>query len=323
METVAEGLGYPESLRWHQGTLWFADQIDGVVRRLVPDGDGRRAEVVATIPGGASGLGWLPDGSLLVVAMAARQVHRVLPDGTTVVHADLADAAGGEGNDMLVDERGVAHVGNFGFDLMGRIRDRPKAALYAPPGVPRTPVVSFAPDGSPLGRTVPLTFPNGTVLLDDGATVVVAETLAFRLTAFRRAADGTLSDPRVWASLVPAWQWRLLTAGGLPGALARRVSALLERPAVAQRSPSPIAPDGLANGRDGSVWAANALRGECVRIAPGGRVVERVRVPDVALSCVVSGDDPSTLYVATVPSVRRDEAARLRTGAVRAVRISV
>ncbi len=321
--TVVDGLGTPESLRWHNGTLWFADLVDGTVQRLVPDGrGGQTAEVVATIPGRAGGIGWLPDGTLLAVSMDECRIYRQEPDGQVVVHADFSGHAGGEGNDLLVDARGYAYVGNFGFDYSARTRTEPNAALYAPPGPPLTPIVSFAPDGSLAGVSDPVLFPNGMVVLADSRTLVVAETLAFRLTAFTIGDTGALSGPRPWAPLIPAWQWKALCSGGLVGAATRRISALFDQPAIARRSPSPIAPDGIALGPDGSIWVANALRGECVRVAEGGVVLERHPVEQIALSCVLGGPDGQTLYVATVPSVDREVAGRLRRGAVVAISLT-
>ena len=78
-----------------------------------------RVETVAIVAGQPSGLGWLPDGRLLVVSMRDRTLLRREPDGSLVVHADLSGIAGGPVNDMVVDAQGRAYVGNFGFDLMG------------------------------------------------------------------------------------------------------------------------------------------------------------------------------------------------------------
>jgi sugar lactone lactonase YvrE len=321
--TVVGGLGTPESLRWHEGTLWFADLFDGTVQRLVPNAHGvQSAEVVATIPGRAGGLGWLPDGTLLAVSMDERRIYRRNPDGELAVHGDFSEHAGGEGNDLLVDAQGCAHVGNFGFDYGERTRDEPNAALYAPPGPPLTAIVSFAPDGSLAGISDPVLFPNGMVVLADGRTLVVAETLAFRLTAFTIGDSGALSDPRPWAPMIPPWQWKALLSGGIVGAATRRISALFDRPAIAKRSASPIAPDGIALGPDGSIWVANALRGECVRVAEGGAVLERHPVEQIALSCVLDGSDGRTLYVATVPTVDREVAGRLRQGALVAISVN-
>jgi sugar lactone lactonase YvrE len=122
--------------------------------------------------------------------------------------------------------------------------------------------------------------------------------------------------------MIPAWQWKALVSGGFVGAATRRISALFDRPAIAKRSASPIAPDGIALGPDGSIWVANALRGECVRVAEGGAILERHPVKQIALSCVLDGYDGQTLYVATVPSVDREVAGRLRQGALVAISLN-
>ena len=296
---LLDGLGVPECLRWHEGALWFSDMAYGTVHRWTR-ADGMRT--IAEIPGRAAGLGWLPDGRLLAVSMDEHRVYRREPDGSLVVHAELGESATGPANDMYVDGAGRAYVGNFGFDYHAFVRRQPNSALYIPPGPPSTSIVSFAPDGTRLGASEPLLFPNGCALLADG-TLVVAETLGLRLTALRFDETGVLADARAWAPLAPAPLWRLLNHPGLPGRVTRRISALLDRPAIANRSKSPIAPDGIAAAPDGrTVWVANALRGECVRVAEGGRVLERVSTSRHTLSCVVGGEEDSLLFAATVPS---------------------
>ncbi len=209
---VLDGFGTLESLRWHDGALWFCDFAHGTVHRWDTLGE---PETVLEVPGRAGGLGWLPDGRMLVVSMDGRRVHRQEPDGSLVVHADLGDIAGGPVNDMLVDGQGRAYVGNFGFDYHGFVRQRPNAMLYAPPGPPTAPLACLSPEGELLGLSEPLVFPNGCFLLDEGRTLLVAETLAMRLTALPVLPDGRLGPPRPWAPLAPAWLWRSLNSPGL------------------------------------------------------------------------------------------------------------
>jgi len=312
-----DGFGVPESLRWRDGLLWFSDMAQGTVHTW--DGESASADTVVEIPGRAGGLGWLPDGRLLAVSMDEHKVYRVEDDGSVVVHADLAGIAGGPVNDMLVDSVGRAYVGNFGFDYHAFNRAHHNSALYAPPGPPASTVACFAPDGALIGCSDPLLFPNGAVITADG-TFVVAETLALRLVALRMDPDGTLHDPQPWAPLVSPVLWRLLNHGGLPGRMTRAVSALLDKPAVAKRSSSPIAPDGIALASDGrSIWVANALRGECVRVAQGGRVRERVRTSQHTLSCVVGGPRGRTLFAATVATDDPDAARALHAGRIEVV----
>ncbi len=184
---LLDGLGFAERPRWHEGRLWFSDMGTGQVRTVDLEG---RAEVVLDVAGRPSGLGWLPDGRLLVVSMADRRVLRREHDGTVVEHADLAGLASFDCNDMVVDGRGRAWVGNAGFDLSVR-----------PLQVHPAQIVLVTPDG--LARVVDdeVVFPNGAVVTPDGSTLVVAETFGQRLTAFTIAADGSLARRRVFADL--------------------------------------------------------------------------------------------------------------------------
>ena len=233
-EILLDGYGVTESLRWHDGALWFSDLTGGGVHRWTPDGP----DHVVDIPGRAGGLGWLPDGRLLAVSMDERAVYRVEGDGTVVLHAALGDHAGGHANDMLVDGTGRAFVGNFGFDYHAVHRTQANAAMYAPPGPPSTAVVTIDPDGTVVGAGPQMLFPNGMVALP-GGTLVVAETLRMRLTECDVDERGVLVRPRPWAETIPAPLWRALTSAGAVGRVARKVSAALDHPAIAQRSSSP------------------------------------------------------------------------------------
>jgi sugar lactone lactonase YvrE len=319
-KVLLAGFGVPESLRWRDGTLWFCDLVrGGSVYRIAPTGE---AERIVEVPGRPAGLGWLPDGRMLVVSLDHRCVYRLEADGTLVRHAELGEIAGGDANDMVVDAAGRAYVGNFGFDYHGAVKSQAKAMLYAPPGPPRAPLAAFAPNGSLIGTSEPLYFPNGAVLLDGGRTLVVAETMAMRLTAFTVAQDGSLIDPRPWASLIAAPLWRAINDGGLVGRVTRGISTLLDRPWIAKRSSSPIAPDGIGVHSDGAtIWVANALRGECVRVAQGGKILDRVKTSQLTLSCVIGGPDQRTLYVATVPALDPEEALASRRGRIETVRL--
>jgi sugar lactone lactonase YvrE len=309
--TVAlDGLGVPESLRWHENALWFCDLAFGTVHRW--DGQGA-PETITEVPGRAGGLGWLPDGRMLVVSMDEHRVYRREPDGQLVEHADLGHIAGGPVNDMTVDDHGRAYVGNFGFDYHAYIRSHPQSQLYAPPGPPPAQVACLDPDGGVVGLSQPLLFPNGCFVTDDGTTLILAETLALRLVALPVRADGTLGPATEWAPLISPLLWRLLNSAGVLGRVTRRVSQLFDHPVLAARSSSPIAPDGIAPGDAGTVWAANALRGECVRVARGGRVVDRIATSGPTLSVLQAG---RTLYAATVATTDPVEARRLRRGRV-------
>ena len=174
---VADSVAFGEGPRWHDGALWWSDMHGHQVNRLGAGG----LEKVCDVPCRPSGLGWLPDGRLLVVSMTDKRILRREPDGVLVVHADLAALAPRRCNDMVVDRTGAAYVGNFGFELDG-----------AEPPVP-TVLIRADPDGAARVVADALWFPNGMVLTDDGRTLIVAETWAARLTAFSVAPDGGLS----------------------------------------------------------------------------------------------------------------------------------
>ena len=182
---VADNIAFAEGPRWHDGCLWWSDMHGHKVCRL-RDGI---TEPVCAVPNRPSGLGWLPDGRMLVVSMVDRCVLRLEPDGSLVTHADLSALAPRRCNDMVVDAAGGAYVGNFGFELDGAEEPCP------------TVLIHVAPDGGARVVADGLWFPNGMVLLDGGRTLVVAETWAARLTAFDVESDGSLTNRRVWAKL--------------------------------------------------------------------------------------------------------------------------
>ena len=182
---LLDGLRFPEGPRWHEGRLWFSDMHSGVVIATSLDGD---AETIVEVEAEPSGLGWLPDGRLLVVSMQDRRLLRVDPEGLSEV-ADLSEHATFHCNDMVVDGQGRAYVGNFGFDL------------HAGESPANANLVLVHPDGRSEVAARDLAFPNGTVITPDGKTLIVGETFGARLTAFDIAEDGRLEGRRVWAEV--------------------------------------------------------------------------------------------------------------------------
>ena len=183
--TLIEGLCFAEGPRWHEGRLWFSDMHDYKV--LATDMDGN-LETIAEVPEQPSGLGWLPDGRLLIVSMLDRKLL-VQEDGELSEFASLYDMATYHCNDMVTDNLGRSYVGNFGFDLF----DGSEATTAE--------IIMVTPDGQPRVVADEVSFPNGTVITPDGKTLIVGESMAARLTAFDIADDGTLSNRRVWAQL--------------------------------------------------------------------------------------------------------------------------
>lgn len=182
---LLDGLRFPEGPRWHEDRLWFSDMHSGSVIAVSMDG---HAETIVDVDAEPSGLGWLPDGRLLVVSMKDRRLLRLDTDGLTEV-ADLSSHASFHCNDMVVDSYGRAYVGNFGFDLHGG--DAPKTAN----------LVLVHPDGRTEVAADEMSFPNGAVITPDGRTLIVGETFGGRLTAFDVSDDGRLHGRRVWAQL--------------------------------------------------------------------------------------------------------------------------
>lgn len=172
-KVLLDGYGVPESLRWHQGVLYFVDMATGTLHRWTKPGG---EEVLGEIPGRAGGLGFLPNGDMLIVSMDQHVIWRRSADGELTQHADISEYCGGHANDMMVTSDGYAYVGNFGFDYHAFHRDNANSHLYKPPGPPSTRVVCIAPDGTVAGTGPDMLFPNGTVQLP-GGSVVVAETI--------------------------------------------------------------------------------------------------------------------------------------------------
>jgi sugar lactone lactonase YvrE len=185
-QTLVDGRAFLEGPRWREGALYVSDMHAHEVLRVGTDG---AVEVLARLDAAPSGLGWLPDGSMLIVSMDDRRILRRGDGGSLTEHADLSDLAPHEINDMVVDDAGHAFVSQFGCDLRGGEVPKP------------TPLLRVDADGSALEVTDGLRFANGMVMTADGRTLVVAESAGRCLTAFSLARDGTLSDRRQWADL--------------------------------------------------------------------------------------------------------------------------
>ncbi len=269
---LAEGFGFVEGPRWHDGRLVFSDM--GAKRVLALDLDGG-IEEVCVVEGRPSGIGWLPDGRMLVVSMNDRRVVRLEPDGTLAEHADLSGLASAPCNDMVVDGHGYAYVGNPGYDMRNPPRPLPAAEL-----------VLVRPDGSAEVVDRQVMFPNGPAVTPDGTTLIVAETMGQRLTAFDIGDDGTLANRRAYAEV--------------PG-----------------RSP-----DGIALDAEGAVWFADATGDACVRVREGGEITDVVDTGRGCFACALGGPDRTTLFLLTGEGFS-GEAIRKRTGAIETVEVAV
>ena len=183
---LADGFAFPEGPRWHEDAFYFSDMHAHEVIRL--DADGGRT-VVATVPTCPSGLGWDPQGRLLIVSMEDHRLLRQEMDGSLEAIADFSHLATHLSNDMVVDARGRAYIGNFGFDL------------HAGAKPATTNLVFVDTDGSVREAAKDLSFPNGAVITPDDGTLILGESFGARLTAWDIADDGSLSNRRVWAQL--------------------------------------------------------------------------------------------------------------------------
>jgi sugar lactone lactonase YvrE len=184
-KVLLDGLMFTEGPRWHDGKLFFSDMHAHKVMSVDLEG---KAQTVVEVPTWPSGLGWLPDGRMLIVSMTDRKVLRLDPDGLKT-HADLDTLASFYCNDMVVDGKGRAYVGNFGYDLLS--------------GAPQKPaeLILVNPDGSARVAADGFDFPNGTVISPDGKILVVGESMGHRLTAFNIQADGSLTNRRPFADV--------------------------------------------------------------------------------------------------------------------------
>jgi sugar lactone lactonase YvrE len=236
------------------------------VRSIDPDSGAE--DVVLEVPGQPSGLGWMPDGSLIVVSMRDHRLLRRAPDGTVSVHADLTEYCGGHLNDLIVDGEGRAYAGNFGFDLMNLAQPAP------------TTLVRVDPDGTAHREGEDLWFPNAMAI--DGDMLIVGETFGGGHTAFTIQADGSLTDQRSWGQIAPRVA---------PGTVEEMLPNL------------GYAPDGMALDAEGHLWAADGLGGPTCRIAPGGEIVDEIPLPDdlAVFACALGGEDGRTLLLCAAP----------------------
>lgn len=234
--TILSGLGFPESIRWRDGRAWLCNWGAGEV--LAVDAAGER-EVVArvaadTIP---FSIDWLPDGRLLVIDGPRRSLLRAEADGTLAPFADLTGFGPAPFNEIVVAAGGRVY-------------------LNGGPGL----VVGVAPEGTVTQLADGLRWPNGMALIDEGRTLVVADSHASALVAYDVAADGSLSSRRIWAALEDA-------------------------------------PDGICADRHGAIWVASVPGRGCARVTAGGAVLARVDVDLGCFACALGGDDGGTLYI--------------------------
>jgi sugar lactone lactonase YvrE len=260
-QPLMTGLVIGESPRWHEDRLWFSHW--GVGEIVAVDLEGNSEVVGHGPPGLGWSIDWLPDGRLLVTG---GELMRREPDGSMVRHADLSAVADHRWNEIVVDGRGNIYVNGVGFRF---------GEEEFQPGI----LALVTPDGSARQVADGLAFPNGMVVTPDNSTLIVSESFAGRLTAFDIAADGSLSNRRVWAD--------------------------------------GVGPDGICIDAEGAVWTGSGANA-CVRVREGGEVLERVELDRTPFACMLGGPDGRTLFMMAQewrgPDSIVDNIARLTTG---------
>jgi sugar lactone lactonase YvrE len=245
LQILMSGLAFPESPRWHDDHLCFSDW--GAHEVIAVDLEGK-SEVIARVPSFPMCIDRLPDGRLLIVSANDGLLLRREPDGSLVTHADLTGLAHHTWNDIVVDGRGNAYVNNIGFDFPGG---------EFVPGI----VALVTPEGSARQVAEGVAFPNGMVVTPDNSTLILAESYGNRLTAFDIAADGSLSNPRLWADL----------RGG--------------------------APDGICLDAENAIWYGDVPNKRCVRVREGGEVLQTIELDRGCFACTLGGADKKTLFL--------------------------
>jgi sugar lactone lactonase YvrE len=239
------GLGFGESPRWHDNRLWFCNWL---MQEIVAVDLAGRAEVVLRVPTTLPFcIDWLPDGHLLIVSGQERLLLRRESDGSLATHADLRPLSDNGCNEIVVDGRGNVYVNGGGFDRPGQ----KKSGIIA----------LIAPDGSARQVADDIAFPNGMVITPDNSTLIIAESYGKKLTAFDIAADGSLSNRRVWADLKDG------------------------------------VPDGLCIDAENAIWYADVTNKRCVRVREGGEVLDTVDVDRGCFACMLGGPARKTLFI--------------------------
>ena len=251
--TLVDGLAMGESARWHDGRFWCSDWVAGEILAMAVDGpDAGEPEVVTRSTSFPFCFDWTADGTMLVTGRNG--LERLGPDGALVAHADLAHFSDYGWNEVAVHPSGVAYVNGINFDMMGT--DGMNFELGSKAGL----IAVVAPDGDRRIVADTVAFPNGMAITPDGATLLVAESFASRVSAFDIDIDddANLVNRRVWAEI----------EGGA---------------------------DGVSLDAEGALWCA--AQGGAIRVAQGGRILQRVELDRPAFSVALGGPDGTTLFM--------------------------
>lgn len=229
-----------ECPRWHDGRLWFSDW--GAREMIALDMDGKH-EVIDRVDALPFSFDWQPDGRQLVIAK--RMLRRREKNGVLAPWVDLSDYGELGWNEIVVDGRGNIYLNNVNFNFPGGEFQPGFAGLVTPDGKVRL----VADD---------LAFPNGMAVTPDNATLIIGESFSTTLSAYDIAADGGLSNRRVWAKL-------------------------------------PAGPDGITMDAEGCIWSSAGP--SCVRVREGGEVLETIELDRFCFAAMLGGQDGRTLFM--------------------------
>jgi sugar lactone lactonase YvrE len=273
-KVLLTGRGLVESPRWHGDRLYFSDWSAGQVVAVDLAG---RSEVVAKVDSLPLCTAWLPDSELadsrlVIVSSPQGQLLRLEPDGSLVTHADLGTPGW---NDIVADGRGNVYVNRAGFNPMAGEAFRPGS------------VSLVAPDGSVRQVADDIAFPNGMAVTGDNSTLIVADSYRHHLVAFDIAADGSLSNRRIWAELGEG------------------------------------TPDGICADAQDAIWYADVPGRRCVRVAEGGTVLQTVTLDRGAFACALGGPERTTLFIvaATWQGMTQSEMVAPASGQVQFLKV--
>jgi sugar lactone lactonase YvrE len=269
------GLRFTESPRWRDGRLWFLDIHD---KRIKSADLGGGLETVVEFGFLPNSFGFRRDGSILVGDALQRQVYRW--DGKALERlADLSDITTFCLSDGIVDAHDRMYVGDIGYNLFDH---------EAKP-VDTCVIVCIEPNGRARVVADGLKFPNGMVIAPDGRTLIVAETMGHRLTAFDIRADGSLANRRLHAQLA-----------------------------------DDVHPDGIALDAEGAVWLANAEgTTAALRVREGGEIVEQVELNTYCYAVMLGGSGRRHLFLCASDSLDPVEIAGNPSATLRVVEVEV
>jgi len=291
LDHIADGFVFGEAPRWHKGRLWISDQVD---KKIYSMGADNKLTVEHQLDFNPSGLGWLPNGDLLIVSMFNHKLMKDVGSGEFAVFADLASYCGGKANDMVVDKLGRAYVGNIGFDDTAYLKhDSENGPFPKPPTV----LVRVDPDGSSRVVAENLHCPNGMAITGDGKTLVVGQSGSNEILGFMIDKNGDLSGCHVYA-LLP------------------------ERPEVPMGFATP---DGLCLDEQGAAWVASPISMEFLRVEAGtDNITHRIDLDNrYAIACVLGGANRKTLYAISCWTVSHERAPEHRDGRLGAFEVEV